>query len=181
MLFRSEAFELFDQAAAVLAAPAGAKPGDVTLRDRLHACRRQRAMALSKTGRHAEALDEWNRLVAAGDGPTPTLTRSGRALALARVGAAVKALAEVDSIEHTPDLDAATCRELARVLATLAGPSSQSELADRAVAWVRRSLAVADQGLDDLVPDPDLDSLRSRTDFGLLAMDEVMPLDTFAP
>jgi hypothetical protein len=163
----------------VLAAPAGAKPGDVTLRDQLHACRRQRAMALSKAGRHAEALDEWNRLVAPGDGPT--LTRACRALALARVGAAVKALAEVDSIEHTPDLDAATCRELARVLATLAGPSSHSELADRAVAWVRRSLAVADQGLDDLVPDPDLDSLRSRTDFGLLAMDEVMPLDTFAP
>jgi hypothetical protein len=136
---------------------------------------------LSSTGRHAEAMDEWNRLVAPGDGPTPTLTRAGRALALARVGAAVKALAEVDSIEHTPDLDAATCRELARVLATLAGPSSHSELADRAVAWVRRSLAVADQGLDDLVPDPDLDSLRSRTDFGLSAMDEVMPLDPFAP
>jgi hypothetical protein len=69
---------------------------------------------------------------------------------------------------------------LARALAALAGPTLRPELANRAVALVRRALAGAVHDLDDLERDPALDTLRPRPDFALILLDLAFPAEPFA-
>ena len=52
--------------------------------------------------------------------------------------------------------------------------------ADRAVATIRRAIAMGYADSDVLKHDPDFDSLRARPDFQILLMDLNFPADPFA-
>jgi WD40 repeat protein len=58
---------------------------------------------------------------------------------------------------------------------------SGTEYADRAMTWLRRSVAAGNRDLDHMKQDTDLDPLRSRPDFQELMMDLAFPNQPFAP
>jgi serine/threonine-protein kinase len=104
----------------------------------------------------------------------------GEALAAMR-----KAIAILEASAEVTDLVNLAC--LFALASTVADPAEgpgaterQRRDADRAVAMVRRAIAMGWGNLDNLKNEPDLDSLRSRPDFQLLMMDLTMPADPFA-
>jgi tetratricopeptide (TPR) repeat protein len=104
----------------------------------------------------------------------------GEALALSRKSEAI-----LETSDDANDLQNLAC--ILAVASTIADPAEgpaaaerQRRDADRAVAAIRRAIALgyADSGM--LKNDPDFDSLRSRPDFQALLMDLAFPTDPFA-
>jgi eukaryotic-like serine/threonine-protein kinase len=177
---RSEALELYDRAIAILVPFVERAKGDEETKGEVLDLRRGRARVLSAMARHTDALVEWKRILDAEGSPKPsTNTLAQRAVALARSADWAGAVAEVERLESRPDLDASTCRELSRALGILAGRMGSPDLADRAIAMLRRSVTGPGYDLDELSPDPALDPLRSRPDFQLLMLDLTFPADPF--
>ena len=144
-----------------------------------------RAMLLRALGKHHQALNTWDRLLALGDVPGTSFSyasgRLQRALTLADLGDFAQALQDVDqAVGPTADGDslvraAAVCSQAAARAHEDASRSTseQASLEDqcgaRAVALLRRAQAAGcfakpDQ-LNKLKTDPDFTPLRSRDDF----------------
>jgi hypothetical protein len=60
-----------------------------------------------------------------------------------------------------------------------AGPLEAGQYAAEAVATLRSAVAAGFSDGDQMIRDPDLDPLRSRSDFQLLMMDLAMPAVPF--
>ena len=96
-----------------------------------------------------------------------------------------KAMAILETSDDVEDLYNLACNlALASTIADPAeGPAAadrQRRDADRAVATIRRAIALGFADSDALKNDPDFDSLRSRPDFQALLMDLAFPADPFA-
>ncbi len=130
-----------------------------------------RARALGLLHRHAEAVKDWDRAIELNDQrqQEPSL-RSHRALALARAGDHVRALAEANQLAQAKEATAYRLYDLACVC-SLASAAVQDDAglkeqyATRAVALLRQAVVKGWKNVAHLKKDTDLDPLRSRGDF----------------
>ena len=139
-----------------------------------------RAAALTRLGRTAEALADWDRALALASGSAQIRLRVSRALELARSGT-VQA-AEVDQLARSKSLSGAVLCDLARIAAlssAAAGKDSKLSEADQtrlAKQHAGRAVGLLQQAREagyfqdaarvaNLKTDSDLAPLRARADF----------------
>ena len=142
----------------------------------------ERATALSSLGRHAEALADWDRIIALQGGSGEDQFRLGRALALAHLGDHKQATAEAKELASRAEDRGAILCDLARVYALSTAAvmkdrkteaASQNQLAEQyavqAVALLEKAHAASffkdPKKAERLKEDPDLAPLGSRGDF----------------
>ncbi len=180
-------------------------PHDALAREYLRNTYLGRADALSRLGRHAEALADCVRGSALDDDPTHADSRERLALVLARAGDHRRAVAEAEALASagtpaTPTTPgyrkyalAAALSQAAQAARADAGlaPAKRTALAERYAARAVELLAQARKAgyfanphnLTDLYRESDFGSLRPRADFQAvlaLLMDQGFPADPFA-
>ena len=169
----------------------------------------QFSIAYARLGRPAEslqsagrALETFERLTS--EHPDIVPLQSQLALSLGHVGAMHQALGHRDAarralerscllLENHPQPEPVDLYNLACYRAHLAvladvgavgnlspGQDLRHQQAEAAMTALRRAIAAGYKNLPDIVRDPDLDPLRSRSDFQLLMMDLAMPAIPFA-
>jgi len=130
-----------------------------------------RAQALEQLGRHAEAAQDWERMLARYSGPDRWHYRLLHARSLARAGDHAKASALADELASDNNLSPTAFYNLACVYAlSVATLKQDAHLADR---YAVRAVVLLRQAGDAVSPmqvltDADLDSLRGRADFRAL-------------
>lgn len=130
-----------------------------------------RAQALDRLGRHTEALKDRDQALARNTSPVSVrFYRSYRALTLVRAGEHAKAIAELNALAEAKDTTGNNLYALASfiALATVAAEDEvklQDQYANRAVAMLRRAVAMGYKNVARMKIDPNLDSLRKREDF----------------
>jgi tetratricopeptide (TPR) repeat protein len=132
-----------------------------------------RAEALDKLARHADAVKDWDRVLALNAEPAQEpLIRRGRAQCLARAGEHAQAVAEANALTEAKDVTGDTLYGVARVYALAAAkvtgdprPRLADAYAARAVELLRQAVAKGYKNAAHLKQDKDLDALRGRQDF----------------
>lgn len=128
------------------------------------------AEALTRLGRHADALPDWDRAIDLTEGPTPPNMRLQRAIALVHLKQYSRATAEATILASAANANADTLYDAACVYA-LSGAAAQDDpthaesCANRAIALLRQAIAKGWKNAEHLKTDRDLDSLRRRDDF----------------
>jgi tetratricopeptide (TPR) repeat protein len=173
---RADSLAWYARAIATLAAVLDRQPRQATARLFLRNAHWGRADALTHLGRHAEAVKDWDRVIALDAGPNRTRFRLQRALALARLKDHARATAEADDLARAKDAPAGALYDLACVFALSTAAAGEDRklgetYARRAVALLRRALARGYKDIEHLKKDSDLDALRSRDDFQQLLTD----------
>jgi tetratricopeptide (TPR) repeat protein len=143
-----------------------------------------RQQALTRLGRHAEALPDWDRAIDLDAGQYGAALRAGRALTLARAGQHARAVRQATALAR----DRATPGELLPTLAAACSVSSAAvrkdaglapaertkraeQLAAQAVELLHEAVRKKALGLGQLRKDPDFAPLRLRDDFQRLLAD----------
>jgi tetratricopeptide (TPR) repeat protein/predicted Ser/Thr protein kinase len=143
---------------------------------------RGRARALSSLGRHADAAEAWERVLAVAAEPARATFRAVQAIEVAYVGRHVQATATAEELARQEDVTGATLYNAACVYAVSSAavrqdrtrPAAERDrLAERYVAQSLNLLARAKAAgrlngrarVDDLEKDKDLDALRPRAEF----------------
>jgi serine/threonine protein kinase/tetratricopeptide (TPR) repeat protein len=130
-----------------------------------------RAEALTRLGRPAEALADWDR---AAELRNRFDVRLGRALALANAGRSADAIAAADQLAAERNLPAGQWYDVARVYALVAARVTSAEsdhVAAQAVAGLRHAIAAGYHDIPHLLADPDLTTIRKRPDYDDLLWD----------
>jgi len=187
----------YARAVATLQSVLRREPRHTTAREALRNTREGRASALTRLGRYADALAEWDLAIELDHGSGRDRLRLGRANTLAQSGDHVRATAEADAladVESIPDgerfYNLACVDALASAAALDDGAlvsTDRSARAERLAARAVQRLARAGSAgyfasvanLANLKTDRDLDSLRPRADFQALVMDLAFPADPF--
>src|SRR5262249_45322449 len=134
-----------------------------------------RAQALTQLGRHAEAVQDWDRALELDEGPNRPTFRLSRAVNLAQLGQDQQATTEVEAVLQAGPPTADRLYDAACVFALSAGkagdPAVQERYAARAVALLRDAVAKGYNKVAHLKKDSDLDALRQRADFQQLLAD----------
>jgi tetratricopeptide (TPR) repeat protein len=159
----------FARAIAVLTPILIQEPRHFEARKTLRRAYAGRAKALARWGRHAEALQDWDRaLTLAEAGSTPEL-HFQRALTLAHLKEHVQATAVADRFAQAKDASADTLHKAACVFSLSAAAADKEKLAGqyaaRAVELLRQAIAKGYTDVEDLRKNKDLDALRQREDF----------------
>jgi serine/threonine-protein kinase len=162
----------YGRAIATLGAVLAREPRQPTARQFLRNAHHGRAEALTRLGRHTEALKDWDRALDLEHGPRRGWFRLQRAVALARAKDPVRATTEAEDLARAKEVSATTCYDLACVFALSAAsagnPRQAEACATRAVELLRQAVARGYQDASHVKQDADLDALRSRDDFRLL-------------
>jgi WD40 repeat protein len=133
-----------------------------------------RVRALTALGRHAEAVKDFDRILALGSGPNRNALRLERAVALARAGDHALAVAEAHALAAAPGVPGAALYDLACVCALSSAavkdsPGKKEEYAARAVELLARARAAGffqdRETVAHMKQDPDVEPLRSRPDY----------------
>jgi serine/threonine-protein kinase len=163
----AEGLAWFSRAIATLGEWLVREPRQATSRQFLRNAHWGRADALTRLGRHAEAVQDWDRAIELDTGPDRKELRLQRALSLARSKDPSRATGEADELARAPGAGASTCYDLACVFALSAAvDGSQAEaFAARAVDLLRQAIARGYKDVAHLKQDTDLDALRTRDDF----------------
>lgn len=136
-----------------------------------------RAQALVKLNRHAEAVADWKRALALNDRPPEEpFIRRDLALTLARAGDHAQASAEANALANAKSLSGEILYDLACACAVAAGAVKddnklQDQYAARAVELLRQAVAKGFKDNEHLKSDDDLKALRQRPDYQQLAKD----------
>jgi tetratricopeptide (TPR) repeat protein len=155
-----------------------------------------RAVALTRLGRPAEALTDWNRAIALDDGPDRDELRLGRAASACRLGSYHEAVALADNLAESESISGATLLQLACVYAQISAAIdgdtalAPAERAGRVESYVDRAIRLLLRARQNeyyrsrakfrqALRDPDLDPVRSRVAFRLLLLDLGFPADPF--
>ena len=167
----TDALDWFAKAVAVLT-PASANEFDPALRiQALTASHRSRASACFFLGRHADAVAEWDRVLALSPPPKHPDVRAARVASLAQCGRTAEAVAEVDALTRLSDVWPANDWYNFGCVYTTAikeRPAAGAEYAPRAVAMLQRAIAGGFKDAAQLASDDSLDPLRGRADFQTL-------------
>jgi serine/threonine-protein kinase len=143
----------------------------------LHNVHTGRAMALTRLGRHSEAVGDWEQAIALNDEASRDYDfRLERSVSLIRAGRPAQATAAVEDLLQPGNPDPGTLYNAARVYtlaaawaAKAASPGTSSlraeQYARRAVALLRQAVQRGWKDLARLKKDPGLDGLRPRPDF----------------
>lgn len=141
-----------------------------------------RAEALSRLGRHAQALGDWDRALAADDGSRRDDLELSRAACLARLGEHVRATAETKRLADSPPSSGEILYTLACVYSLSAaaarqdGTLSPAESKALAESYARRAIDLLAKtetagyfknraAVEHLKTDPDLVAISTRDDF----------------
>jgi serine/threonine protein kinase len=184
-------------------------PVVVRYRNRVGMVHNQLSVAYTRMALSAESLRSAGRALEiferlAGDHPDIVPLQTQLALSLGQLGSMHQGLGHRDEarlylerscsvLEHHPQPEPVDLYNLACSRARLAGlaeaesvgrpsPGRDPGLVQAAAAMtaLRRAIAAGYKNLPDMIRDPDLDPLRSRSDFQLLLMDLAMPDAPFA-
>jgi tetratricopeptide (TPR) repeat protein len=137
---------------------------------------KERAEALTKLGRHRDALQDWDRALAlAGPANRPWLELD-RALTLARTGDHAGATAKADELAPKAARSGQACYLLARIYAVSAAAAKEAGLVERYAGRAVQMLEAARKAnyfreaanVERLAGDTDLAALRGRKDFEAL-------------
>jgi hypothetical protein len=105
------------------------------------------------------------------------------AAAAQREGVAI--LERLPTLERTDQYNLACKYAQLAATATMPGsgltPDQGQAWSERAMEWLRRAVAAGYRNVALMRTDPDLDSVRSRTDFQSLLMDLTIPDNPLAP
>jgi tetratricopeptide (TPR) repeat protein len=170
----AEALTWCDKAIAAAAPVVAQDPQGVHGRECLSKASFRRAWNLTKLGRHAEALKDWDRALDQDIGQLPDRIRLQRALTLARLKEHRRAVAEAKPIADKKDVPPYLLCDAAGVYAISSAavandPKLQETYAARAVELLRTAIALGLTNADQSLQNPDLDPLRARADFQKLA------------
>jgi serine/threonine protein kinase len=128
-----------------------------------------RAEALAKLQRYSEAVHDWDRAIALGEGPRRAQFRLDRAATLARAGQHAQAVAEADALAGVKAPSPQLLYGAACVFALASAAPDDARLRERYAARAVELLGSAiDRGFKDagwVQKDHDLDRLRPREDF----------------
>jgi serine/threonine-protein kinase len=168
-----EALVSYGKAISVLQALRQREPNDPLAWQFLGGAHQGRAEALTQLGRHAQALEEWDRALAFKTGSARDELRLHRAFTLARLGEHARAAREADDLSQGKEQTGTTLYNLACVyaLSSAAAEPDKAALqyAARAVALLAKAHAVGffddPANVAHVKKDSDLDPLRSRDDF----------------
>jgi serine/threonine protein kinase/tetratricopeptide (TPR) repeat protein len=154
------------------------EPRLVTERIGLRSAHQERAKALDKLGRHADAVKDWDRALSINPEPQyEPYFRRNRARSLAHAGEHTKAVAEANALAEANDVTSSPLYDLACVCAIAAAkvkdpktPAADAtrfaeQYAARAVELLRQALAKGYKDAAHLKMDEALDALRHREDF----------------
>jgi serine/threonine-protein kinase len=162
------------EAVETLAAIVAGQTADQRARIFLGRAYKGRALTLTRLGRHAEALKDWERARGLDDGRSSHWLTLQRALTLARLGEHVRATAEAAALERLQGVPANVLHDMARVYALSAAAAREeaalaNRYAARAVALLRQAQATGlfqdPAQVGKLRKDPNLSALRSRDDY----------------
>jgi serine/threonine-protein kinase len=175
------ALDAFARAVATLEDVLRQDAWDATARNELRTCHIERAGALGRWGRHAEALPDWDRALELEDADSRERGRLqlSRAATLARLGKHARATAEAQAVvekESGRHYAAASVHALAAaaVRQDTARPQTErerlaEEYAARAIALLAQAKAAGDfrgpGAVERLKQDPDFAALRPRADY----------------
>jgi len=167
------ALDWYAKAIAALEPVYRAKPRLVTTRRFLRNSHFDRARALGRLGRFADALPNWDRALELDDGSARTDLRLSRADCLARLGRAADAAAAAAELAAAPDADAGTLYDCACVfaLAAAANNPAAADQAGRVVELLRQAIAKGYRDGPHILNDEDLAPLRDRADYAELLWD----------
>jgi serine/threonine protein kinase len=177
-----DALAWFDRARDRLEPVVQREKGEVQAVRALAYAHRSRSGALTRLGRHAEAVRALDRAVALVDGAARDLLRCHRAFALARLGDHARATAEAADLAGQASLSAGNLFTLVGVQAQAVtavlrdpqlGEEERKRLAEqyaaRAVRWLKRARATGQLhlplALGSLRADAEFAPLRGRADF----------------
>jgi tetratricopeptide (TPR) repeat protein len=164
-----EAVTYFDKAIRTLEAARRRTGKDVKAQLSLRNAHGGRAQALTVLQKHAEAVKDWDRALALGQGPLPSHFRLQRATNLVQLDQHARATAEVEEILQTTKLNANDTYDAACVFALVSAktrePGLTEQYATRAVALLREAAAKGFRDMAHMQKDTDLDALRQRQDF----------------
>jgi serine/threonine protein kinase/tetratricopeptide (TPR) repeat protein len=177
-----EGLAWYAKALAVLEAVRQREPNHPTARIYLRNTHRGRAEVLTQLGRHAEALQEWDRALELEAGLQRNQFRLYRARTLARLGEYAQATAETDEISKGKDGSGATSYDLACVYALASAaarkdsrlPSAEGDrLSEQYAVRAIELLALAHAGglfqapakLTQMKQDADLEPIRQHPQY----------------
>jgi len=158
------------------------EPHDVEAREVCLKLHGNRGLALSWLGKHRESADDWTRVVELSTEPVPAGYRVRLAMELVQSGELVRALAQAQLVNATPDIASDDCYNLGCLYALEAAavrkdpnvsPADRARLVGSHIAdamrWLK-SAAVAgffrDSAMrDHALKDTDLEILRDRPEF----------------
>jgi serine/threonine protein kinase/Tfp pilus assembly protein PilF len=148
---------------------------DVRARQCLCLSHAKRAIALTRLGKQADALPDWDRAFALAEGVLGPLCCLWRAEYRAYLGEHRKATAEAEAILQVSPPDADVLASAAYVFAAAAGKAGDGALGEayaaRAMALLKDAVTKGYQDVADLKQDPNLERLRARADFQKLVAD----------
>ncbi|HEY3393245.1 MAG TPA: serine/threonine-protein kinase [Lacipirellulaceae bacterium] len=167
-----DALEWFARAIQTLTPFVNQDPRVVPAREFLRNSHYNRALALMALKRFADAVPDWDRVIALDDGPDWPMPRMWRAHCLAHV-APERAVADAEEVIQDPKLPSTIFYQAARVCAvasaTVKDAQKREQFAARAVALLQEARARGNfldkSNLEGLTSDSGLDSLREREDF----------------
>src|SRR5262249_53214413 len=161
----------FARAIALLEPLVQQEPRPVTERLFLRNAHWARAQALDKLGRHADAVQDWDRALSLNAVPAgePGI-RSSRAVSLARAGDHARAVAEADALAAAKGATGSALYDLACACALAAAAVQddaklQDRYAARAVELLRQAVAKGFKDAAHMNKDRDLHALRDRAGF----------------
>jgi serine/threonine protein kinase/tetratricopeptide (TPR) repeat protein len=164
------ALDWFTKTLTVVAPVRDREPQLALARDVAWKAHANRAQALDKLGRYAEALQHFDQALALADARMRAGIRLQRATALVHSGDTARATAEADALAAEQDAQADTLYDTACIYARCAsaarGDAKRADpFATRAVELLRRAVKKGYKDAARLKNDPDLDALRAREDF----------------
>jgi serine/threonine protein kinase len=142
-------------------------PRNVTAKQFLRNSYLERAMALDRLQRPAEAVQDWDMAIQLSPKSEEAEMRTARASSRARSGQAAAAVAEVEDLAKIGKWEAGQWYDLASVLAVASGKiaDKKQQYADRAMELLRNAVQAGYQDGANMAKDADLDPLRTRNDF----------------
>ncbi len=180
-----EALQQYDRALEALQFVLRREPNHAQAQKDLLPAHGGRAQTLSRLGRHAESVKDWDRVVALAPVENRPAYRLERAGVLIDAGDLAKAAADADEVAGAAKVEAVYLYEAghlhARIASALAGEPSQAEAhAARAVVWLQKARVAgffekSDQAA--YLKHSDFSILRSRADYQnlLRAATEALP------
>jgi tetratricopeptide (TPR) repeat protein len=169
----AESLKWYGRAIDCLQAVHEKEPRAVTAKQFLRNSHSGRAVAHDRLQKFAEAVKDWDRVIALSPPAQQPQVHLRRATSRLQAGMVAEAVAEVAELTKTPFSPAPAWYDFACVYSVASGKiaDKKAEYGDRAMELLQKAVQAGYQGAAQLQKDTDLDPLRDRADFKALLAD----------
>ena len=169
----TESLEWFEKAVKVLTPVHEKEPRDTNAKGFLRNSLRSRAEIYDRTGKHFEAVNDWDKVINLSPTSEQPEQRASRASSRVRAGLVVEAVAEVAELTKSLNWNASQWYDFACIysLATSKFADKKQEYAGRAIELLTKAVKAGYKDAAHMATDTDLDPLRNRDDFKKLLVD----------